>query len=172
VGGEVGAAGELTQGGEGAENATEEAGGRLLGLLTRQRDLYCQLHGLAERQRELIGADDADGLLRLLSQRGRLVECLKRLNEELAPLRERGPEIVGAMSEAARVRARGLVMEANELVQRILKQDEQDTVVLSGRKDAVARELAQTALGRKAQVAYAERSGDRAKYVDQTDEPS
>jgi hypothetical protein len=143
-----------------------------LGLLTRQRDLYRQLHGLAERQRELIAADDADGLLRLLSQRGRLVECLKRWAEELAPLRERGPAIVEAMSEAARARARELVTEANELVQQILKQDAADTAALSGRKEAVARELAQTALGRTAQAAYAERSGGRAKYVDQTDEPS
>ena len=162
----------MKDGPAGAESPAEEAGGRLLGLLARQRDLYGQLRGLAERQRDLIGAGDSDGLLRLLSQRGRLVECLTRLNEELAPLRARGAEIVGAMSEEARVRARGLVTEANQLVQWILQHDEQDTAALSGRKDAVARELAQTALGRKAQAAYAGRSGGAAKYVDEVDEQS
>jgi len=151
---------------------TERWGNRLVVVLRQQRDVYQQLGGLAEQQEALIAANDADGLLQLLSARQQLVDCVGRLNEELVPMRQRWQEVLADMSDSDRQEVRSLVLEVNGLLESILKRDERDSEELSVRKGEVESELSRAATGRKAHVAYAGRLCRAARFVDQTDEES
>ena len=151
---------------------TDGPGNRLVTVLTQQREVYQLLGELAEQQGTLIAANDADGLLRLLSARQQLVDCLGCLNEELIPMRQRWDEVLADMSDSDRQEVRSLVLEVNELLQSILKRDERDSEELSARKGEVESDLSRAATGRKAHVAYAGTLSGEARFVDQTDEES
>ena len=151
---------------------TDGSGNRLVTVLTQQREVYQLLGELAEQQGALIAANDADGLLKLLSARQQLVDCLGLLNEELIPMRQRWDEVLADMSDGDRQQVKSLVLEVNELLQSILKRDARDSEELSTRKGDVESELSRAATGRKAHVAYAATSSGEARFVDQTDEES
>ena len=147
-----------------------EDGRRLTELLTRQRDLYRELHELAHRQESLIASNDTDGLLSLLSSRQRLVDRLMGLDESLAPIRAQSEQILATMSPPQQDEVRALVGQVNELLKTILKRDESDTEALSLRRNRIKQELHQAATGQQAHRAYASKSVDGPRYLDQTDE--
>jgi hypothetical protein len=145
-------------------------GRRLTELLTRQRDLYRELHDLAHRQESLIASNDTDGLLSVLSSRQRLVDRLMHLDESLAPIRAQSEQILETMSSSQQDEVRALVGQVNELLKTILKRDESDTEALSLRRNRIKQELDQAATGQQAHRAYASKSVDAPRYLDQTDE--
>ena len=153
-------------------NASElvEEGRRLIELLARQVNLYRELSELANRQESMIVSNDTDGLLSLLSSRQRLVDRLMDLDESLAPMRAQSQRILATMSPQGQEEVRALVGQVNELLKAILKRDESDAVALSARRIRIKQELHQTATGQQANRAYASKSIDEPKYLDQTDE--
>lgn len=130
----------------------------LLTLLTQQRDLYRRLRELAERQRALICGERPELLLNILSERQGLVASLTRLNEQLAPYRRRWDELYAGFAEPIRLQAATLLAEINETLRVIIATDQEDTALLSARKEAVGRELGTLAGGQSANAAYARQS--------------
>lgn len=130
----------------------------LLTLLTQQRDLYRRLRELAERQRALICGERPELLLNILSERQGLVAALTRLNEQLAPYRRRWDELYAGLNEPVRLQAATLLSEINETLRVIIATDQEDTALLSARKEAVGRELGILAGGQSANTAYARQS--------------
>lgn len=130
----------------------------LIDLLTQQRDLYRKLHELSDRQRALISGDRPEMLLTILRDRQDLVASLARLNDALAPYRRNWDEMYAALPDARRGAASALLQEINGLLRVILRTDQEDTALLSARKQSVAGELAGLAGGRTANAAYARQS--------------
>lgn len=127
----------------------------LIRLLEQQRDLYRKLRELSDRQRALISGDRPEMLLTILRDRQDLVAALARLNDQLAPYRRNWDEMYAGLPESRRVTASGLLQDINGLLRVILRTDQEDTALLSARKQGVANELTGLAGGRTANAAYA-----------------
>ena len=117
----------------------------LFGLLTRQRDLYDTLNGLASQQASLIAEGKTEALLSVLSKRQGLIEELGQINDDIGPYRGRIPEIAESLPEPNRQELRGLVDQVQSLLKTIIDQDEQDRIKLEQAKADVGGQLTQTA---------------------------
>ncbi len=128
---------------------------RLIGLLIEQRDLYRRLRELSEQQRTLITGDRPEMLLNILRERQTLVGALSRLNEQLAPYRRNWEPLYAGLPEESRNEANQLLQEINGLLRVILRTDQEDSKLLSARKQSVARELDALSGVQSANAAYA-----------------
>ncbi len=129
----------------------------LLGLLTRQRDLYTELGALASQQASLIADGKTEALLTVLSKRQCLIEELGQINDNIGPYRGRIPEIAEALPEASREKLRDLVDQVQALLKSIIEQDEQDRMKLEQAKAHVGGQLASNARTGMAINAYKQR---------------
>jgi len=129
--------------------------GLLIRLLTEQRDLYLKLRALSERQRTMITDDQPEQLLNILSERHGIVIRLTRTNKELSPYRARWDHVCAQLAPNIRSGASGLLDEINRLLEFILRTDQEDSALLSARKQNVAERLGGVADGRAANNAYA-----------------
>jgi hypothetical protein len=128
---------------------------RLIDLLSQQRDFYRRLRELSEKQRSLIAGDRPELLLAILRERQELVAALARLNNELGPFRRNWDAMYAALPEAIRSAASQILQEINGLLRVILRTDQEDSALLSARKQAVAADMAGLSGGRAANTAYA-----------------
>jgi hypothetical protein len=131
---------------------------RLVALLTQQRDFYRRLRELSQKQRSLIAGDRPELLLTILRERQELVAALARLNNDLGPFRRNWDAMYAALPEAIRMEASQILQEINGLLRVILQTDQEDSALLSARKQAVAGDLAALSGGRAANTAYARQS--------------
>ncbi|MBC7834738.1 MAG: hypothetical protein H7Y88_06515 [Phycisphaerales bacterium] len=129
-------------------------GPRLSRMLARQCELFCELDGLGEPQRELIGAGDTDGLLRLLAQRQALVDEVTRLSNEIEPFRRQWDELMSRLPDGPRAELEHCVLELRGLVDRVCKRDDADRATLEDRRSAITTELSGVSRGRGAVAAY------------------
>ncbi len=144
------------------QTATQLDPGRLIQLLTKQRDFYHRLRELSQQQRTLISGDRPEMLLAILRERQELVTALAQLNNELAPYRRNWDAMYAALPELTRTEASQILQEINSLLRVILRSDQEDSALLSARKQAVADGLAGIAGARVANAAYAQQHGMRA----------
>lgn len=128
---------------------------RLIRLLGEQCELYRQLRALSQRQRGLIDGDRPELLLNILQDRQRLVTELAKVNEALSVYRKNWDEIYARLPQPVRDRAAEMLDEINALLAQILKSDEEDSRMLSARRQHVAQSLAALTGGRAANAAYA-----------------
>lgn len=126
----------------------------MMRLLTEQRDLYRRLRELSAQQRTLITGDRPDTLLNLLRERQTLVAALAQLNQRLAPYRRNWETLHRALPDEQRTQATALLGEINTLLQCILQTDQEDSALLSVRKQSVGQQLGTLADGRAAHAAY------------------
>jgi hypothetical protein len=128
---------------------------QLIGLLVEQRDLYRRLRQLSEQQRTLITGDRPEMLLNILRERQTLVGALSRLNEQLAPFRRNWEPLYAGLRAELRNEANELLQEINSLLRVILRTDQEDSALLSARKQSVAREMDALSGAQSANTAYA-----------------
>lgn len=138
---------------------------QLLGLLRQQRDLYHRLADLSARQRGMISGDRPEALLNILTERQELIIALARLNELLSPLRQDWNNTFAALPPSIQQSATDLLDEVNATLRSIIQADQEDGALLSARKQALVRNLADVEGTRAAGAAYArqarsERIGD------------
>jgi hypothetical protein len=132
--------------------------GRLIDLLSRQRDFYRRLRELSEKQRSMISGDRPELLLAILRERQELVTALARLNGELAPFRRNWDTMYATLPDLTRAEASQILQEINGLLRVILRTDQEDSALLSARKQAVADGIAGLTGGRVANTAYAQQA--------------
>ncbi len=126
----------------------------IVGLLSRQLSLYDQLTGLAEKQRELVSAEDTRPLLKLLAQRQRLTIELEALNARMEPLRNTWLEVRDDLEPVDRAMAEDLIFKVNTRLKGLLDGDAADVELLQLRKQRVGTELGTVRNRRKAVAAY------------------
>lgn len=140
----------------------------LIDLLTRQRDYYLRLRELSEQQRTLISSDRPEQLLNILRERQTLVGALARLNEHLAPFRRNWEGTYNGLPDDQRARANGLLQEINGLLRIILRTDQEDSALLSARKQTVGQAIGAVSNGQTANAAYTQRAAARSPAADVT----
>jgi ABC-type transporter Mla subunit MlaD len=144
---------------------------QLVGLLSRQRDLYQQLRSLSEQQGALIANHEAEQLLSLLGQRQGLVEELGDLSIQISPHRAAIAALANDGSKPVAAEVRQLVDEVRELLGSIIEQDEVGRQELQQARDEVGAQLRQAAKAPAALGAYggsAAKAGPQpARFMDQ-----
>lgn len=133
---------------------------RMIELLRRQRDLYRGLRELSEKQRTMISGDRPELLLSILRDRQDLVTSLARLNEELGPFRRNWDALYAGLPEPLRNEASGLLHEINTLLRTILQTDQEDSALLSARKQVIGAQITGVAGGQAANTAYGRPAGE------------
>ncbi len=117
---------------------------RVLGLLGEQASLYARLETLALSQRSLVAGDDVGPLLALLAQRQKLSQRLAQFAASLAPIRQDWTTFRESLTVPQQDEAERLLEACRERLCRIMKSDDEDVRILSGRKQAVAGALKAT----------------------------
>jgi len=127
---------------------------RLMKLLTEQRDLYRSLRDLSARQRTLISGDRPELLLDVLSRRQQIVSRLAEINAQLTPFRSDWTGVYAQLPDDTRSAASAMLDEINGMLQVILRDDQEDSALLSARKQSVGAAIRATTGARAASVAY------------------
>ncbi len=126
----------------------------LVRLLTEQRDVYNQLESLSHRQRTMISGDRPEALLNILSERQKLVQQLAQLNNQLAPFRRDWDALFDQLPDPVRAQVGELLDQINAMLRSILRSDQEDSALLSARKQSVAQSLERFSGGAAAHNAY------------------
>lgn len=135
---------------------------RLIELLSQQRTLYLRLQDLSEQQRTLIAEQKPEQLLNILRDRQALVAESAKINTELAPFRKNWKQVYDALPTQLRDSAAALLNDINGMLRLILKEDQQDSALLSARKQAVAKDMRGVASAQSVNRAYAAGADRRA----------
>ncbi len=125
-----------------------------IALLTEQRDTYRQLESLGQQQAELIERDEVEPLLTVLAQRQAVIDRLDALNRRSAPIREQWDAVSDRLSETQRQTVRQLVDEVDDLLERIMRRDDQDRTRLAAARDRIGSSLRQATHAATARRAY------------------
>ncbi|MCH7807682.1 MAG: hypothetical protein IIB60_00535 [Planctomycetes bacterium] len=126
----------------------------VLDMLRRQRSLYTKLESVASRQRSLITSDEPSSLLALLADRQKLSVELRHIAMELEPVRREWDRVRRGFSSDQRDEAETLLGEIRQRLGRIIEGDEQDSKLLSARKQAAAAALRESHTTSEALAAY------------------
>ncbi len=138
-------------------------------LLRAQHAMYAALESLARRQRSLISGEHTGLLLTALADRQKLSGKLKAIAEKLEPVRRDWAASRECLSPSQRDEADRLVRETQAYLRRVIERDEEDTRLLSVRRQAAARALGAAHATGQAISAYRVPPGRRGR-LDQMDE--
>ncbi|GMU23630.1 MAG: hypothetical protein AMXMBFR13_37080 [Phycisphaerae bacterium] len=127
----------------------------LIGLLTRQRDLYVRLGELSRSQRTLITADEPERLLDVLAQRQECIGAIETLARRLRAYQQNWRTVRLGLSEEDGCCVDRLVGQVNTLLAGILQQDAADAELLAVRKESVSQAISSVRTVRHAGAAYA-----------------
>ncbi len=127
---------------------------KVLDLLREQARLYEELESYATKQHSLVTDDCVGPLLAILAARQNVSTALAQIGQRLSPVRTRWSTYRRRFNEAQRIEADRLLDEASRRLKNVMKGDEQDVRVLSGRKQAIAGALRTTHSTSQAVAAY------------------
>ncbi len=145
-----------------------KTGKELVELLVQQRMLYLQLRELAQQQTSLVDGNDPEMLLKVLASRQRLIDKLKKISQELEPIRSDWQRLSKTLSVDERTEVQELVDSVQEILGDILKRDEKDSEKLSNNKQQVAHQIRGMATGKRMNQVYGQSvaTGGQSKYLD------
>jgi hypothetical protein len=132
----------------------------LIELLDQQHRIYLHLHELSVRQGQLVAAGDAEPLLTLLAQRQTLIDQLTQLNGRLEPFKSQWPHLWHQLDTTTRARVQGFIDEVQDLLDRIVEQDEKDRQALSAHRGRIADDLRNVSRGDAVNRAYGRQNVD------------
>lgn len=123
-------------------------------LLEEQQAAYARLDALSRAQHAHVLAGDADAALEILGERQGIVERLRVIGEDMAPLADRRAELAARLTPADRTRLDDLLAGIERLSESVRERDALDRAELERQRLMVARELTGMARGRGAVAAY------------------
>jgi len=139
---------------------------RMLTLLHQQRDGYQQLIELSSQQSQLISDGHPEQLLSLLAKRQSLIQEMADLGREIGEYQSHWPDVAVALGPDQADQARALLRDVEQLLARILEQDEQDRARLAASHQQAGRELKQAAAAPRALGAYRVASAQSPRFTD------
>ncbi len=140
----------------------------LVEVLDQQHELYRQLESLSAEQGRLVQSGDTEPLLALLSRRQALIDQLAQVSQRLEPYKQQWPQAWSQLEPGDRDRIGGLVRRVQEVLDRIMQQDEQDRVALSQQRQQAQQSLQRMNRGATMHRAYKQSTASPApRYADQ-----
>jgi hypothetical protein len=139
---------------------------RLAKLITLKHDVLTQLHRLAQRQLEVIAADEMDRLMSLLAEKQKLLTQMQRVEQALEPYRQEDANARQWRSAEHRRSCQVTADRANLLLSELLTFEKQAEGGLLQSRDATARELQEASGAYAARQAYVSSPGSAAGGFD------
>lgn len=130
---------------------------RISGAIDQTHAAYQELDALSRSQEELVGRDEGEELLELLSRRQVLVDRLAELDRALTPLRQewdRSGAPSPAPTAAQRADVQSRLAAIADLASWVAHRDTAAVRSLQRRRDALAEELADLGRSKSARSAY------------------
>ncbi|MFI4896513.1 MAG: flagellar protein FliT [Phycisphaerales bacterium JB059] len=134
--------------------------------LTLAEELFEQLGSLGRRQRELIEAGDAVGVLDLLRERQEVVDRISENSERIEPFRTRWDRVAPTLAPERRQLIQARLDSLTDAAGQIARKDEEDRRALERKRDELARELSGVSTGKAALSAYAEPKPNGPRFQD------
>lgn len=128
---------------------------RLRSLLESKLDLVNQLHELSMAQQSLSSTEEVDAMMGMIARRDGLMDHLLQVQQQLLPYRTDDPNGRLWQSIEAREHCQRLLVRIEQLVQSVIKIDEQTLQRMCDYRDSLALELRQGADLSMLQNAYA-----------------
>lgn len=127
---------------------------RLAELVAQKREILTQLHGLTERQWQLIRDGDMARLLSLLAAKQSFLNHLQKVERHIDPFRMQDPEQRQWRSPTLRQEVRRAASESEALLEQILKVEQQCESQMTHRRDDAAARLQGIHDSTQARAAY------------------
>jgi hypothetical protein len=128
---------------------------RLFELFETKLHLLTQMQSMAIEQDELVGQHDMSGLMSLLSRKQQLMESLQSVQNQLLQYQHEDPEKRIWISPARRLECQKKVKQCEELIQKLILQENRSLDHMNLQRDAVQSQLLQNAAADQIQKAYA-----------------
>lgn len=123
-------------------------------LITRKLQCLRQLCELGRRQLELISAGDMTQLFRVLSAKQHMIGAVQEIEKALEPFRRQDPDSRNWPSEEDRARCAQQARLCEQMLQEVMRQEQQAETQLTARRDQVARQLQDAQKAGQARGAY------------------
>lgn len=127
---------------------------QLAALVGHKLRLLERLLELSHRQQSLLGEEDLDGLLSLLSAKQRLIDALQKIERALDPFRQQAPEERQWRSAEERAACRQQAERCQVLTAKLLEDERRTTEEMEQRKKRTEGLLQGFDSAAKAQSAY------------------
>ncbi len=125
-----------------------------LDALGAQKACYEQMALLAEAQKRCLTDRASDSLVKVMEAKQGLADRLAGLEQRVAAVRQRWPEIKAGATDDQRLRVNRLVDDVGTILRRLLALEQESSEIATQIKDAAGADLRKLFEARRAQSAY------------------
>lgn len=145
-------------------------GRNILAMLEEEAGLCRTLSDLRSRQRKMIDAGDAEGLLDILGRKQQAIDRVGRIEEQLRDLKAGWDRRKHEFAAAERVAIGDAFREIRELLGELVAHENDDAEALAGRTRQAQDQVEQFDQKRRLRTAYGpSAAAAESRYVDRTD---
>ena len=143
---------------------------KLAKLIGQKHEILVQIHGLLERQAQLVQESDMTRLLSLLAAKQRFIDQLQAVETKLNPFRNEDPEERQWSSAEFRQRVRSIAESNEQLLEKIVEQERSCESLLRQRRDDAAVRLQGMHDATAARAAYVNLGASHPQQIDLSSE--
>ena len=134
--------------------------------LQRQKEKYREMVDLVEGQTGLMASGDPDALMALVERKQALMGEIDSLEKNLAPAREKWPELRSGLDAGAIRKVETAVGETRSVLQQLVKLEEEGQTLLEKRRATAADAINDLMTKKKARGAYGGGADDDPRCLD------
>ena len=134
--------------------------------LRKQCDRYRAMASAVEGQKTLLSSGDMDALMALVERKRALMGDIEALEKELAPTKANWKELSEGVEADVVREVEQAVEEIRQILQALLKAEDEGRALMEHQRDSVARELKGMMTKEKAWGAYGHSGGPEPRFYD------
>jgi hypothetical protein len=139
----------------------------VIDALAAERDAYARILEVSRRQVELARGGNAEGLLKLLAEKGRMTEEAAALAEVTRAAKADWKGFSSRLAAGDAERGRGLLAEITGLLEKILAEEEVCQKAIGSRREGTLEELLRMQKGRRVAEAYGKKPPQDPRFKDE-----
>ncbi|MHC4916301.1 MAG: hypothetical protein ACYTGB_12495 [Planctomycetota bacterium] len=139
----------------------------VLEALASERDVYARILEASKRQVELARSGDAEELLKVLAEKGRMTEEAAGLAGVTRAAKADWKGFAAKLEAGEAERGRALLAEITGLLEKILAEDEACQKAVGQRREGTMEELLRMQKGRKVAEAYGKKPPQDPRFKDE-----
>ncbi len=138
-----------------------------LKALEAERDIYAEVLRLTGKQRELAEGGNAEELLSVLAEKGRLAEEAARVSEGSRELKGNWAELAATLAPDVAARGQRLLDEVVEVLKQVLAEEDACQQTIGERREGAMEDILRLQKGRKIAKAYGQKPAQDPRFKDE-----
>lgn len=134
--------------------APDACAAELTRLLDEQAEVCRRIRELSLQQEELVAGRKEDDLLRLLSEKQRLIGMHQAISAKAAPFRERWEEVRGQAGQAAHAKAEAALERLKAVLDEIVRLEDRSRTLLEEQQAKASLDIGKIQKGKMLNKAY------------------